>query len=138
MQGTKSILPYQSLGELWLETPHLKEISDYQRTLNIETAVATVRYRANGINFDREVFSSAPAGVIVVRLRADQAASINLKMTLKRQKDASCSAVEGDAQAIQLTGQVDRKDKDGIQRGLLFSARVKALAEAIRKNGIQF
>lgn len=129
MQGTKSILPYQSLGELFIETSHLKGVSDYQRTLNLETAVATVCYRKNGINYDREVFSSAPAGVIVVRLHADKAGSINLKMTLKREKDASCSAVEGDAQAIQLTGQVDRKDKEGIQRGLLFGARVKALAE---------
>ena len=58
---------YQPLGTLSFRTiGSMNSIEDYQRTLDIERALATVSYKG----CDRQYFASAPDSVIVVRLRA--------------------------------------------------------------------
>ena len=123
------IKPYQSLGELWMECPGLPRASDYRRTLDLDTAVATVRYAHDGVTYSREAFSSAPARALVVRFTADRAGKIDLRMTLKREKDAACVAHPADARAILLRGRIDRKDEQGRERGLRFAAQVTARAD---------
>ena len=46
--------------------------SDYRLELDLDTAIARVRYRVGGVRYTREVFASAPDQVLVVRLTADQ------------------------------------------------------------------
>ncbi len=130
MMGTpRGVKPYQSLGELWIEAPGVAGASNYLRSLDIVSAIARVAYVSGGVTFTREAFVSAPANVIALRFTASRAGTLDLKMSLKRQKDARCIAAPGDAHAIVLTGQVDRKDDAGVQRGLRFAARVAAVAE---------
>lgn len=76
MQGpyNQSYLP---LGNLRLAFPvrpsrQMLVPEAYERTLDLERAVATVRYRQDGATFTREVFSSFPDQVIVMRLSCDQ------------------------------------------------------------------
>ena len=58
---------YQPLGTLSFRTiGSMASTEDYQRTLDIERALATVSYKG----CDRQYFASAPDSVIVVRLRA--------------------------------------------------------------------
>ena len=129
MMGRPSgVKPYQSLGELWLEGPEAASFSDYHRSLDLDTAVTDVRFKQDEVTFTREVFASAPADCIVVRLAADKPGSLTFKATLKRQKDAQCLAHPSDAQSILLRGQIDRTDGSGQQRGLRFAAVVKAVA----------
>ena len=52
-------------------------MENYRRDLNLDTAVASVSYTANGVNFKREIFSSPVDQVIVVRLTADQPGQIS-------------------------------------------------------------
>ncbi|HWB60899.1 MAG TPA: glycoside hydrolase family 95 protein, partial [Chthoniobacteraceae bacterium] len=128
MLGTPSgVKPYQSLGELLIEAPGAEGASNYIRSLDLTTAIARVSYTSGGVNYTREMFASAPGNVIVVRFTADKPGSINLKMTLKRERDAQCIADPKNARAILLTGQIDRKDSTGTQRGLHFAAEVCAV-----------
>ena len=130
MMGTPhGVKPYQSLGELWIEAPGLAGASNYLRALDLGSAIARVAYVSGGVTYTREAFSSAPANVIAVRFTASRAGALDLKMTLKRQKDARCMAAPGDPRAIVLTGQIERKDEAGVQRGLRFAAQVSAVAE---------
>ena len=130
MMGTPHrVKPYQSLGELWIEAPGVAGASNYLRSLDIGSALARVAYVSGGVTYTREAFSSAPANVIAVRFTASRAGALDLKMTLKRQKDAHCIAAPGDPHAIVLTGQIDRKDEAGTQRGLRFAAQASAVAE---------
>ena len=122
------VKPYQSLGELWMEFPGSTGASGYCRTLDVTTAVATVAYTRDGTRFTREMFASAPAGVIVARFTADKPNSISFRLNLKRQKDAECLAHPSAKNAILLRGQIDRKDDAGQQRGLKFAAEVLAVA----------
>ncbi len=130
MLGTpQGVRPYQSLGELWIEAPGLAGATNYLRALDVGSGISHVAYASGGVSYKREMFASAPANVIVARFTASQPGALDLKMTLKRQKDARCIAAPDDANAIVLTGQIDRKDAKGIQRGLKFAARVSAIAE---------
>ena len=132
MMGIPSrIKPYQSLGELWIEAPGLPVVTEYQRWLDLDRALASVRYVHNGVHHVREVFSSAPAGVILATYRADRPGSINLRMTLKREQNATCRAATDDPGAIVLDGGFGPVAKlgqpIGQPSGLRFAARVQAL-----------
>ncbi|CAA6677829.1 MULTISPECIES: glycosyl hydrolase family 95 catalytic domain-containing protein [unclassified Lentimonas] len=129
MMGQPSgVKPYQALGELLIDAPGLAGASNYQRSLNLGTAVTRVSYESEGVTYTREAFASAPANVIAVRFTASRPGALSLKMTLKREKDATCIAAD-DPHAIVLDGQIDRKDEAGVQRGLRFAAQVSAVAE---------
>lgn len=75
MQGTFT-QAYQPLGDLRLTFAGTDGATGYERTLDLDRAVATVRYQAGGATFTREVFSSFPDQVIVVRLTCDQPGKI--------------------------------------------------------------
>ena len=122
------VRPYQSLGELLMETPAAAPASAYCRSLDVSTALAAVTYNQSGTTFTREIFASAPAAAIVARFTASKPNSINLRLTLKRQKDARCLAHPTAPNAILLRGQIDCKDDQGTQRGLRFAAQVTAVA----------
>lgn len=63
---------YQPLGDLRLAFAGTEGATGYERSLDLDRAVATVRYTVDGATFTREVFSSFPDQVIVVRLTCDQ------------------------------------------------------------------
>jgi alpha-L-fucosidase 2 len=124
------VKPYQSLGELLLQFPELSSVSNFRRSLDLDTAVASVSYVQDGVTFTREAFSSAPADCLVVRLTADQPGRIDVRLTMTRQRDAKCLPHPSDSQAILLRGQINRNDERGHPRGLRFAALVKAAAES--------
>lgn len=70
MQGpfTQAYLP---VGDLHLKFYHGGGFRDYVRTLELDRAVATVRYRIGSTAFQRTVFASHPDQVIVVHLQTD-------------------------------------------------------------------
>ena len=49
----------------------IKNISNYRRWLNIDSAVAGVSYVADGIAYRREYFISQPANAMAMRFSAD-------------------------------------------------------------------
>ncbi len=86
MMGDKKVhSTYQTLGDLYLnfESPS-STVESYHRTLDLETAVATVQYKAGNINYAREYFSSAPDQAVVIRLTASEAASLSFRVKLSR------------------------------------------------------
>lgn len=68
-----------NLAELWLDFGH-SAVTDYERRLHLNTAVAQVRYQCGGVNFEREYFASYPARVIAVKLTADRAGALSFRL----------------------------------------------------------
>lgn len=75
---------YQTLGDLHLDFGSMENVSDYRLELNLDTAIATTTFTHGGVHYRREVFSSAPDQVIVIRLTADQLGKISFTATLDR------------------------------------------------------
>ena len=128
MGKPRGVKPFQSLGELWFDTP-MTEVSNYVRSLDLSTAIAQTSFTADGVNYQREVFSSPVDQVLVIHFTKKGKADLSFALTLKRQKDASCEAVANDPNALVLNGQIDCKDETGTQRGLSFAALVKAVTK---------
>jgi alpha-L-fucosidase 2 len=76
---------YQPLGDLHLTFGHSAEVAAYQRSLDLESAVAYTSYRAGGVTFTRSGFASAPHQAILLRLTADQPGQISLTARLSSQ-----------------------------------------------------
>jgi alpha-L-fucosidase 2 len=73
---------YQPLGDLRLDFSHDGVPSSYERSLDLDRAVTTVRYQIGNARFTREVFSSYPDQAIVMRLTCDQPGRISFSATV--------------------------------------------------------
>lgn len=73
---------YQPLGNLRLKFVGLPEVSGYRRDLDLDNAIATVRFSAAGVSYTREVFCSAPDQILVVRLMANKPGALNFIASL--------------------------------------------------------
>ena len=75
---------YQALGDIYLDFGPQRNVSAYRRELNIDNAVARVVFNSGGTNFQREVFASAPAKALIIRLTADKPGAISFTARLSR------------------------------------------------------
>jgi alpha-L-fucosidase 2 len=57
--------------------------TDYRRELDLDTAISTVTFTAGGAKFTREVFSSVPAGAIMVRVASSQPGKVSFTASIK-------------------------------------------------------
>jgi alpha-L-fucosidase 2 len=121
MGNPRRLRPYQSLGNLRLEFPGQAEVEDYQRELDLETAVATVSYRAGQARYRREVFVSHPAQVLVIRITCSQPAGVTFFAKLDREQEFLTTRRAPDRLCLQ--GQLDGGN------GLDYQVVLKAIAE---------
>src|SRR5262245_20166824 len=130
MGRPRRLLPYQTLGDLWLTSEGQEAATDYRRELDLASAVARVGYRVGGVRFTREIFASHPAQVIVVRLSSEQPNQISVTVGLNRERDATTTA---SSDSLVMRGQLDGGS------GLKFQSTLKALAEggSIKAQGDQ-
>lgn len=61
---------YQPLGDIHLVFRHGDLAKRYERTLDLSTGLAHVKFQIGNVNFTREVFTSFPDQVLVMRLEA--------------------------------------------------------------------
>ncbi|RXS90449.1 glycoside hydrolase N-terminal domain-containing protein [Geobacillus sp. PK12] len=74
---------YMPLGDLYIDFGH-HNVEDYHRELNLNNGIVTIRYTANGVRYQREIFSSYPAGLLVIRLTADRDGFISFTVRMTR------------------------------------------------------
>lgn len=76
---------YQPLGDIKLDfgASHKGfDANSYQRELDLDTAKATVKYVAEGIEFTREVFASHPHQVIAIKISSNKTGAISFTVAL--------------------------------------------------------
>jgi len=118
-------MPYQTVGDLFLDFPAAAAAENYQRDLNLDTAIASVTHTAGGVAFRREVFASPVDQVIVARLTADKPGQISFVAGMKTPQRATVSTEAADT--LVMTGV--NGSAGGIQGVLKFQARVRVLAQ---------
>ncbi|UIJ46386.1 glycoside hydrolase family 95 protein [Sphingomonas cannabina] len=118
-------MPYQGLGDLFLDFPGLGEPADYRRALDLDAAVATTRFTANGVLHERKVLASVPDRLIAVRLKAGRSGAIDVDLSFTSpHKSASARA---DGHELVLTG--TNTAAQGIPPALRFTARARVQAK---------
>ena len=141
MQGyySESYLP---LGDLMIHQ-NFKDttVASYYRDLNIDDAIATTRFTIGGVKFTRQIISSAPDQVIVIRLTADKPGELNFTVSsnsqLKHRQTAISSSeivVKGKAPSHLQPSYVSSDNPESPDdtsgcRGMRFEYRIKAVSK---------
>jgi alpha-L-fucosidase 2 len=73
---------YQAFGDIEIDQP-AAGVSNYHRSLDLDTAISSVRFESRGVTYDREILASWPAQVIAVRLTSSQPGKLNFAVGLK-------------------------------------------------------
>ena len=116
---------FQTLGDLWIENGKTSSYKNYYRELDLNDAVARVRYTQDGVNFQREIFTSQPDQVMVARFTADKPGQISFKCSMDRPE--RFETYTDDNQLIMSGALSNGKGGNGLQ----YMARLKA----VNKNG---
>ena len=118
-------MPYEPVGDLFLTFPETASVTDYRRELNLDTAVARVRFACGGTTYTREVFSSPVDQVIVVRLSADKPGALSFTAGLRTPQKATVCGGDGTLVMAGTNGEAQ-----GVAGKLAFQCRVRVLAKS--------
>jgi alpha-L-fucosidase 2 len=115
---------YQVLGNLHLTftSNSNSPVENYRRELNLNDAVARMQFTRGGVTFTREMFSSKPDEVMVLRLTANQPGQISFGLKLDRPE--RFETVKVASNELLMTGQLDNGTNG---KGLKYAARVRVL-----------
>ena len=80
MQGPNTNM-YQPLGDILINQELDGEVKNYKRSLNIEKALATTSFEVKGVKYTREMFSSFPNQVMILKISASQAKALNFSIS---------------------------------------------------------
>ncbi len=79
MQGPNTEM-YQPLGDIVIKQKYIGEATNVYRDLNIGTAVASAKFTAGGVDYSKEIFSSATDQVLIIKLKANKAKQLNFSI----------------------------------------------------------
>jgi alpha-L-fucosidase 2 len=147
MQGPYSAR-YLTLADLWIKNGFAdSSTGSYYRDLDLNNAVATVRYSINGVTYTRETFISHPDKVMVIRITAAKKGMLNFTTALTSKLKYKTTAAADDY--LVLSGkapkfvanreyepkQVEYDDWNG--EGMNFEVHVKIIPEggSIKRSG---
>lgn len=114
---------YQTLGDLfiqWQDT--LSAVTNYQRSLNLEDALARTSFNRNGINYTEELFADFVNDVLWLKFKSDQKGGINFRVSLKRKENAEV-IIQG--KRIILKGQLPSGKNKGMQFVAILEPQIK-------------
>jgi alpha-L-fucosidase 2 len=118
-------MPYETAGDLILTFPDSASVENYRRDLNLDTAVATVEYTANGMRFSRQIFASPVDQVVVVHLAADKKGAVSFAAELQSPQKATVETESGNTLVMRgVNG-----SSQGIEGTLKFQVRARVLAD---------
>jgi alpha-L-fucosidase 2 len=118
------------LGSVKLSLGH-KDVTNYQRALNLGDATATTSYIYNGVRYERTVFASQADNVIVVQLKASKKGELEFDVNFNSQLPSQVVpvVVKGDKEQVNmLSATVEGVEQEGIKAGL--KAGCKVMIEA--------
>ncbi|HUB77930.1 MAG TPA: glycoside hydrolase family 95 protein [Bryobacteraceae bacterium] len=127
---------YSTLGDLYVRSAAGTAATGYRRELDLETGVVTVTYTAGGVHYQRQVFASAPDGVIVLHLTADKPGSLTFTVSLDRPADFEVRALSD--HDLALTPGIAHKDQinfHGQVRVLYAGGKIESQDNAISLGG---
>lgn len=113
-------MAYQPCGDLWIDQPSAKDVTNYRRWLDLDGAVAVTEFTAGGVTYRREVIASYPDRAVVVRLSADAKGKLDVALRMTSPHKGSVVTASGSDELV-LVG--------GVENGAIrFESRMKAEA----------
>ena len=88
---TESYLP---LCDIRISHHGLQQISDYERSLDLSSALSHCRFVSGGATYERETLVSAPHDALVMQLRCTRPGSLSFDVRLTTQVQGQCFAMD--------------------------------------------
>jgi len=100
-----SVQYYQPMGRLHIQFPGHDEgrVEKYIRKLSMDSAMVTISYQLDGVDYKREVFASYPDQVIVMRLKSNKKGAIDINVWLSSLQPSATTYFENDVIVIEGT-----------------------------------
>lgn len=115
-------MSYQPIGDLLLLFQGIENSQSYRRSLDLDGAVASTRFKVRTVTHLREVFASAPDRVVAVRLSTDnRVGSVSVNIALSTPQDAEVSVEGEDTLVMRGIGPAQH----GVPGGIRFETRVR-------------
>ena len=108
------------MGSVKLSLGH-KNVSQYERDLNLGNATATTSYTCNGVKFERTVFASLADDVIVCQLKAGKKGAMAFGIDFASQLTSTVESTvvtDEKGQVGMLSATIDGVEQEGIKAGL--------------------
>lgn len=86
--------PYQPLGTLRVDCLNSGDITNYRRSLDLETAVADAEFRIGNLSVKKQYFASNPDNMIVVGITADKPLLDIQVCFTRRPFETGCKTIE--------------------------------------------
>ncbi|GAA0675281.1 alpha-L-fucosidase 2 [Sphingomonas insulae] len=109
-------------------------VPGYRRALDLDSAVASTRWRDGSTEYQREAFASAVDQVIAVRLWADRPGAIDVDLSVITPLKDSAVAIDRSNELV-LSGR--NAASNGVAAALRFEARVRAVASGGTVSGTE-
>lgn len=116
-------MPYQTVGSLMFDFMNINEYDSFYRELDLTTAVAKTSFKANGVDYSREVFTSFVDDVVVVRLTASKKNALSFKMYYKTPYTSNVTMSVEKGNILRFDGKAD--DHESIEGKVRFSSLAK-------------
>lgn len=111
-EGLYGIGGMASCAEIYLDFNHAHPLN-YRRTIHLNEATATVKYRHDDVDYTREHFMSYPDNVLVIRLRANATGKLSFvlrpeipHLAPRNEGNAKTGTVVAEGDVITLAGNV--------------------------------
>lgn len=122
---------YQMMADLELTFPNRKEVNNYRRDLDLNTAITRVQYEFEGATYTREVFSSAVDQAIYVRFTCSEKDKINFSASLSRPQVSQVRLLENGSLVLKSQARTSRRKVieqfPSADRGVSFETHVRVL-----------
>ena len=109
---------FQNFGDVFVDLGPMEGVSDYRRSLDLGSAIASVSYKRGKARDTREFFSSAPDSVLVMRFSTTDRAGLHAKIRLD---DAHTGTSAGEGSGLTIRG--------ALANGLRYEAQLRVVTE---------
>ena len=102
-----------NFSETYLDVGHpFSAVSNYERWLDLNTAISGVAYDYDGVTYTREVFTSYPDKALVIRMDASVSGKLNfvLRPTIPWKQEYAAEEGDGASKDGQVVSYMDGKD----------------------------
>ncbi len=114
------------VGNLCYQTNDFDSVKNYNRELDLNTAITTTTYSLRGVDYQREVFISQPDQVLVMRITASKPGMVNGQFFMDSKQLAQVSNYNANTILMAMVS----PDQEGIIGKLKLNAYLRILPES--------
>ncbi|WP_316821338.1 glycosyl hydrolase family 95 catalytic domain-containing protein [Pedobacter gandavensis] len=126
---------YQTMGDLWINWKDTTAAyTDYSRVLNLEKAIATTKWKRNGVTYTQEALTSIPGNVLMMKISASDKGKISFRTSISRKENAT---VKAEGQTLMMIGQLPNGKEAGLRFASGLAVQVKGGQKIVKGNEIE-